>query len=191
MTSINSTGQLRVQGVVVSVAEFAKNKPGMVRQATDEQIAEHKAWEEQSQLRAEAISRYADSHPNPIVGQVLVDGKVFATVFSPGGVEMAHALPGLSDAQLSPEDRLAEIARLTKGEVRRSDFLPTLGGRYSTIPDDVAATLPKVTARPFGGPPERTGTLEQELADAFERSRINLTTEATAADDLTKIDVNA
>ncbi len=51
--------------------------------------------------------------------------------------------------------------------------------------------MPKVTARPFGGPPERTGTLERELADAFERSRINLATEVTAMDDPAKMDVNA
>ena len=195
MSSINSTSQYRVQGTVISIAEMAKSRPGMVRQATDEQIAEHKAWEEQSQLRREAVDRYAKAHPNPVVGQVLVNGEVFATVFSPGGYATAHAMPGLSEADLSPADRLAEIARAVKGEIIYSDFLPGWSGGdwsgFSTIPDDVAATLPKVTARPFGGPPERTGTLEQALADAFERSRTNLAAEATAADDLTKIDVNA
>jgi hypothetical protein len=172
MSSINSTSPYRVQGAVISVAEMAKSRPGMVRQATEAQISEGKAWEEQTRLHQEAVKRYADAHPSPIIGQVLVGGKVFATVFSPGGVEMAHALPGLSDAQLSPEDRLAEIARAVQGDIRHSDFLPTLGGRYSSIPDEVAATFPKVTARPLGGPPEMTPALEQEMQQAFERARM-------------------
>lgn len=180
MSSINSTCQYRVQGAVISIAEMAKNRPGMVRKATDEQIAEHKVWEEQSRLRAEAVEHYAKKNPNPVAGQVLVDGKLFATVFSPGGYAMAHAMAGLSEADLSPADRLAEIARAVKGEIIYSDFLPAWGGGnwngFSTIPDEVMATMPKVTARPLGGLPGKTGALERELADAFERYRTNLAT---------------
>lgn len=182
MSSINSTSPYRVQGTVVSVAEFAKNKPGMVRQATKAQINEGKAWEEQTRLRREAVNSYAKAHPNPVVGQVLVNGKVFATVFSPGGIALAHALPGMSDAQLSPEERLAEIARLTKGEIRHSDFLPDGSGGnwsgFSTIPDEVMATMPKVTARPLGGLPEMTSALEQEMQQTFERARMTRAAEA-------------
>lgn len=102
-------------------------------------------------------------------------------------------MPGLSEADLSPADRLAEIARAVKGEIIYSDFLPDWSGGdwsgFSTIPDDVAATLPKVTARPFDGPV--TPEIEREMQLAFERARISLATEATTADDLTKIDVNA
>lgn len=178
MSSINSASPYQVQGTVNSVAELAKAKscPG-IQKRTEAQINEGKAWEEQSRLHQEAVKHYADAHPNPIIGQVLVDGKVFATVFSPGGVEMAHALPGLSDAPLSPEDRLAEIARAVRGEIKLSDFLPTLGGRYSTIPDEVAATLPKVTARFGGGPTEMTLALEQEMQQAFERARMKRSAE--------------
>ena len=179
MSSINFTSPYRVQGTVNSVAELVKaqNCPG-IQKRTEAQINEGKAWEEQTRLRNEAVKRYADAHPNPIIGQVLVGGKVFATVFSPGGVEMAHALPGLSDAQLSPEDRLAEIARAVRGEIKLSDFLPTLGGRYSTIPDEVAATFPKVTARPLGGHLEMTSALEQEMQQAVERARMTRAAEA-------------
>ena len=181
MSSINSTSPFRVEAPTTPITPYKWK--GVA--ATEAQINEGKSWEEQTRLRREAVDSYAKTHPNPVVGQVLVNGEVFATVFSPGGYATAHAMPGLSEADLSPADRLAEIARAVKGEIIYSDFLPGWSGGdwsgFSTIPDEVAATLPKVTARPLG----------QVLAEAFERTRINLVTEATAADDLTKIDVNA
>lgn len=129
MSSISSTSPFRVEVPITPNTPFKWKGVS----ATEAQINEGEAWEGQTRLRREAVDSYAKAHPNPVVGQVLVDGKLFATVFSPGGVALAHALPGMSDAQLSPEDRLAEIARLTKGEIRRSDFLPDWGGGIGAV----------------------------------------------------------
>lgn len=175
MSNINSTSSLRVQGTVNSMAEFAKSRPGMVRQATEAQINEGKAWEEQMRLREEAVNRYAAAHPDKVYGQVIVDGKLFATVYDSGSAGTPYAIPGLSENGTGielAERRLAEIARAVKGKITYSDFLPPVGGPGCSIPDEVAATFPKVTARPFGGHPEMTPALEQEMQQAFERSRM-------------------
>ena len=188
MSSINSTSSLQLNGSACRLEDYAKNKgkPVVPYKMTEDQIKEGKAWEEQTRLRREAVDNYAKAHPNPVVGQVLVNGKVFATVFSPGGVALAHALPGMSDAQLSPEDRLAEIARLTKGEIRHSDFLPDWSGGdwsgFSTIPDEVMATMPKVTARGLNQMRPEEG-LAVTLSEAFERLRMQRATDAASKKD--------
>ena len=187
MSSINSTSPYRVQGPLMTLEDLAKSKPdAVIYKMTDAQIRELNAHEEQTRLRREAVDSYAKAHPNPVVGQVLVDGKVFATVFSPGGYATAHAMPGLSEADLSPADRLAEIARAVKGEIIYSDFLPDWSGGdwsgFSTIPDDVMATMPKVTARGLNQMRPEEG-LAVTLSEAFERLRMQRATDAASKDE--------
>lgn len=176
MSSINSTSSYRVQGSVNSVAELVKAKscPG-IQKRTEAQINEGKAWEEQTRLHEEAVSRYAALHPDKIYGQVMVDGKLFATVWDSGSAGTPYAIPGLSENGTGielAERRLAEIAQAVKGKITYSDFLPPIGGPSCSIPDEVAATFPKVTARFGGGSTEATPALEQEMQQAFERARM-------------------
>jgi len=166
--SVSSANQFAVQGLVTPLAEYAKTKPGMVRQMTNAQIKEHQLYQEQVRLREEAINHYAMANPDKIYGQVVVDGKLFATVYDSGSASTRYNVSMTENGK--GEDlakaRLADIARAVKGEVRYSNFLPDFGGRGSTIPDDVYATLPKVTARPFGG-------ILEELTAIADQSRLD------------------
>ncbi|WP_343724780.1 hypothetical protein [Herbaspirillum huttiense] len=77
--------------------------------------------------------QYANEHQYQTIGQVLVDGKLFAEVNDAGGYgSIQNAIPGLSDSPLSPRERVEEIAQALKGkgkvEVRYADFVPGLGG---------------------------------------------------------------
>lgn len=55
MTSISSASPYRVLGPVISVAEFAKTRPGMVIPATQAEISQEKLYHEQFQARLDAI----------------------------------------------------------------------------------------------------------------------------------------
>ena len=145
MSSVMTNPTFPVQGPVISIAEMIKNHPDMA--VSPAEIKEGKLFQEQLQQQQTAINRYIRDHPDPMTGQVVLDGKVVATVFSSGGTAIESAIAGLSQAALSPAERLAEIARLTGGEIRRTDFLPS----SSKLPDDVMVALPQITARPFGG----------------------------------------
>lgn len=166
--SIGSANQFRVQGPVISLMESAKSKPGLVRQMTEAQIKEDKLYQEQTRLREEAMTRYAMAHLDKIYGQVVVDGKLFATVYDSGSAATRSMVPMTDNG--SGEElarvRLADIARAVKGEIRYSNFLPDFGGQGCTIPDAVAATFPQVTARPFGG-------FLEELEAAADQARMD------------------
>lgn len=83
--AININSAYRITSTAASIAELAKNRPGIVVKATDEQIAELKLHDEQVQAREEANRRYAEQHPVKVYGQVVVDGELFATVYESGG----------------------------------------------------------------------------------------------------------
>jgi hypothetical protein len=83
-------------------------------------------------VRSEINLQYAYGHRYQTVGQILVDGKFFAEVNEAGGYgSIQNHVPGLSEGQLSPRERVEEIARAVKGkgnvEIRYSDFVPGLG----------------------------------------------------------------
>jgi hypothetical protein len=89
MSRIDSPPSFRVQGEVTSLGKMAKEKPGFAIAATAGQIAELTLHEEQTQAREAAAVRYADQNPDKIYAQVVVEGKVMATVY-----DCRHLLPG-------------------------------------------------------------------------------------------------
>lgn len=167
--NVSSVNQFRVQGPLISLAESIKTKPGLVRQMTETQIKEDKLYQEQTRLREEAVNRWAEEHPAKIFGQVVVDGKLFATVYDSGSAATRYRVT-MTDNGSGEElarARLADIARAVKGEVRYSNFMPDFSGPGShPMPDEVAATLPKITARPFGG-------FLEELETAADQARMD------------------
>jgi len=99
----------------------------------------------------EAISaQYASDHRYQTVGQVFVNGEIYAEVDDAGGYGFQkYALSGLSKASLDPRARLEEIARAAQDmgtvEVRYTDFAPGIGGWGGpTAPESM---LPAFTAR--------------------------------------------
>lgn len=100
--------------------------------------------------RNEVNSQYAREHQYQTMGQVLVNGKLFAEVNDAGGYGFAkNSIPGLSQASLKPQERLEEIAQAAKGqgnvEIKYSDFVPGLGGLEG--PGAPESMLPAFTAR--------------------------------------------
>ena len=169
MTSINSSGLPSVTALVEP--RYAIKATGKIMhldtstalKMTDAESNELKLWEAQTKVREEVAERYAGQHPDKVYGQVVVNGKPFATVYDSGGSETPYQMPGMpSDGSGSglAEARLAYIAKATGGKVIRSNFFPTLGGSYSSVPE---SELPRVTVR----------SLDQILQDMIMRSRID------------------
>lgn len=150
MTRIDSANPYRVQGTIISFAELAKTKPGFIIAATPEQIAELKLHEEQMQAREAATARYAAENPSNIYAQVIVDGKVFATVYDSGFTSTQYAIAGLSEdfAGLGlAKRRLGEIVKAVEGQIVYSGFQPPPGQPPSTMTEAAERALPQVTAR--------------------------------------------
>ncbi|MDD5241501.1 MAG: hypothetical protein PHG47_07255 [Sulfuricella sp.] len=162
-SSTNSHSPLRVEGPFFSFEETVKSKGGplIAVKMTEAQVNELKLREQQEKAREIANSNYAEAHQYKPIGQVLVGGKLFATVSDAGSVEMAHSLP-LSEAPLSPTDRLAEIARAVKGEIIYSNLLPTMGGGMGG-PGAPESMLPPLTARSMNE------IFDQEIRPAMEK----------------------
>lgn len=122
-------------------------KPVSLRAAfisSSSSIEEMSLRAQQEQAREEVNLAYAMAHPYLPVGQVMVDGKLFATVFDSGAFTMEQSVAGLSEASLSPAARLAEIAKAVGGSIKRSDLIPvplTMG------PGAPESMLPPLTAR--------------------------------------------
>ncbi len=125
---------------------------------------------EEMELRAkeesirEAINfQYSNEHQYKTVGQVYVDGKFYAEVDSGGGYGSIRTIPGLSQEDMSPQERMKEIASVlqSKGrvEVRHTDFGPGLGGWRG--PAAPAQMLPAYTARSMH-------EIHQEIQNLFE-----------------------
>ena len=168
MTRIDSTSSYRVQGPVISIAELAKTKPGFVIPASPEQIAELKLHEEQMQAREAAVARYAEQHPSSIYAQVIVDGKVFATVYDSGFTSTEYAIAGLSEDYAGlglAKRRLGEIVKAVDGQIVYSGFQPPPGPAPSTMSEEAERALPKVTARGLS-------QIMQDMDWALARSRM-------------------
>lgn len=167
MTRIDTASPYRVQGKVTSIAEFAKDKPGMITASTAAEVAEMKLHEQQTEARRAASDRYARENPSKIYAQVFVKGEVFATIYDSGHTGTKYAIPltengeGLDLAKT----RLAEVMKAVKGgEVRFSNFEVPPGPPPAVVPE---SALPKVTARSLS---EMIGDLDWQLA----RSRMPL-----------------
>lgn len=150
MSSIDSTKSFPVYGTVISIAELAKTKPGLIRAASAEQIAELSLYEQQVQAREAATARYAQEHPDHIYAQVVVNGEVMATVYDSGIAGTVQNIPGLKLTENGQgldlaKTRLAEIMRAIPGQVIYDHFVQPPGpAPSSNIPE---SAIPKVTAR--------------------------------------------
>jgi hypothetical protein len=163
-TGAASTGAYPVSGQVYRFSEMLKENGGnlVAVKMSDEQIAESKLHDQQLAAREQANFSYAQAHRYQPVGQVFVKGKLVATVLDSGGYETASTIPGLSEAMLSPQQRLAEIARAVKGNISYSDFAPMAGWSGPAAPE---AMLPPLTARSL------MEIFEQDIAPQMERRR--------------------
>lgn len=113
-------------------------------------LVQEMATREQEEKRREDINfRYAYEHQYKPVGQVLVNGKLFAEVDESSGYGLAHSLRGLNPNDLSPKARVEEIARALKGkgqvEIKYANFVPGFGGWSG--PSAPESALPAFTAR--------------------------------------------
>lgn len=159
----HTTVLYRVEGPVYSIEDMVKSKgrPLIAVKMTEAQINEVKLREQQEKARENVNFNYAKAHQYQPIGQVIVNGKLVATVSDAGSFESPQVIPNLSDQSLSPADRLAEIARAVKGEIIYSNFLPTMGGWMG--PSAPESALPPITARSM------SEILEQEIAPAMEK----------------------
>jgi len=160
--NLPSTSQYRVDGPVYSIEEMAKSNGGplIAIKMTEAQVNEVKLREQQEKARESISFDYAKAHQYQPVGQVIVDGKLIATVSDAGSFELAYEIPNLSKQSLNPADRLAEIARAVNGEIIHSNLLPTMGGWMG--PSAPESALPPITARSL------TEIFDQEIAPAME-----------------------
>lgn len=154
---------IQLNGPAYSLAQLAEQKglPLIAVQMTDAQRAEIKLREQQEAQREQISADYAQAHPYRPLGQVMANGEVVATVYEGGGFEMKQQMAGLSSNVLSPEQRLAEIAQLTHGQVITTHLQPTQGGIYG--PAAPESMLPPITARSF------SEIFEQEIKPALEQ----------------------
>ena len=129
---------------------------------TDAQLAEIKLHDQQVAAREQANLSYALAHQYQPVGQVLVNGRLVATVLDSGAYELSSSIRGLSEASLSPQERLAEIARAVNGKISYSDFVATGSWSGASAPE---AMLPPLTARSL------MEILEQEIAPQIGQQR--------------------
>jgi len=121
-----------------------------VYQMPEPLIKEMEVRAKEEAARNEVNSQYAREHQYQTIGQVLVNGQLFAEVNNAGGYgSVKNSIPGLSDASLKPQERLEEIAQALKGqgnvEIKYSDFVPGLGSLEG--PGAPESMLPAFTAR--------------------------------------------
>lgn len=160
--SAASTNLFRVEGQVYRLEDLAnsKGRPFFTVKMTEDQTNESQLHDQQVEARSLINASYAEAHPYKPVGQVLVDGKLFATVYDSGAYGTAYRMASLSNQVLSPTARLEEIARAAKGEVIYSNLLPDSGAGGAGAPEWM---LPPVTARSL------SEILVQEIAPAMEK----------------------
>lgn len=170
MSRIDSTPSFRVQGEVTSLGKLAKEKTGFAIPATAEQIAELTLHDEQSQVREAAAAGYADQNPDKIYAQVVVEGKIMATVYDSGFTateQSSHGLKLTEDGQglALAKSRLEEIIKAIPGKVIYSNFVPQMKAPSSDVPE---SALPKVTARGLSA-------MAQEMSWNLARARMAAT----------------
>lgn len=167
MSTINASSIYRVQGNVMKIADIAKEKPGFVIPATEEQIQELKLHDEQTRQREAAVAQYAEQHPSKMFGQVIVNGEVIATVYDSGSAETRQQIAGLkltedgSGLDLA-RTRLDEITKAVKGQVIYSNFVTRPGPASAVVSE---SALPQVTARSLN-------QMAREMDWALMRSRM-------------------
>jgi hypothetical protein len=125
----NGPRDYRIQGPVRTLTEALKDNPNaLVHRDTPEEKQAFKVMDEQ-QSRLEDAQRLPQKQEK-IVGQVVANGEVVATVFESGAAITRNSMALPDDAPAGPElakARLSAIAKAAHGSIRRSDFLPMEG----------------------------------------------------------------
>jgi hypothetical protein len=108
------------------------------------------ARREIEERRNEALNlEYAYENRHATVGQVLVNGRLFAEVNDSGGYITESAIPGLNEQLSDPRQRIKEIASKLAGrgtvEIKYQDFAPGWDGWSG--PSAPQSMLPVFTAR--------------------------------------------
>lgn len=137
----------RITGPGMSMTEALERNGGKgVIKATPEQIAEMALYDQQMQARQAAAARYVAIHPDQVYGQVVVGGKLFATVYESGSAVTPHAMRMTENGSGTAlaNARLAEIAKAAGGQVIYDHFFPTPANVGGVVPE---SALPPVTAR--------------------------------------------
>lgn len=137
----------KIEGPVVRLTDMLERNGGQgVIKATPEQIAEMALYDQQMQAREAAAARYAASHPDQVHGQVVVGGKLFATVYQSGSAVTPYAIPMTENGAGTKlaNARLADIAKAAGGQVIYDHFFPTPANPGAVVPE---SALPPVTAR--------------------------------------------
>jgi hypothetical protein len=123
----NGPRDYRIQGPVRTLSEALKDNPNVLVQMDTPQQAFKVMDEQQSRLEdAQRLPQEQDR----IVGQVVANGEVIATVFESGVAITRHSMALPNDAPAGPElakARLSAIAKSAQGSIRQSDFLPMAG----------------------------------------------------------------
>lgn len=163
VADISAVSPYRIEGPVYSLEDMVQRtgRPLIAVKMTEAQSQEIALREQQERARERINFSYAQSHQYHAVGQVVLNGDLIATVTDGGTVESPRPLPGLSEQDLSPADRLAEIARAVNGTIIHSNFLPTMGGW--TGPSAPESMLPPITARSL------SEILAQEIMPAMDK----------------------
>lgn len=130
MNSItNGPRDFRIQGPVRTLTDALKENPGvLVHMDTPEEKQAFKVMDEQ-QSRLEDAQRLPQKQEK-IVGQVVANGEVVATVFESGAAITKNSIAMPNDAPAGPElakARLGAIAKSVQGSIRQADFLPMNG----------------------------------------------------------------
>jgi hypothetical protein len=168
-----------------SVKEYRILEPGTFRgldlstgrMPTDEVIRARKELEKLERLAELAARCQLEEHPDKVYGQVVVNGKVFATVYDSGGATTERTIPGLSadGAGISlAKTRLNEIAKAVHGQIRYSNFLPHMGGSFARGVENPALEVAR----------RRVEALQHAMFEDWARTRLNLSApvESTAAE---------
>jgi hypothetical protein len=168
-------GGPRMLGRAVCAGDVMKANPDVVfsRQMTP---AEKQAAQEleKRQLLEElaAAKRQPDNDPEKIYAQVVVNGKVVATIYDSGVTESEGAIPRLTEEGhgLSlAKARLKDILQVVHGQVKYSNFLPTMAER----------SAPEIKNLALEAARSRVEALEQALQALIQdmaRTRLNLST---------------
>jgi hypothetical protein len=173
-------GGPRMLGRTVCAGDVIKANPDIVfsRQMTPaEKRAEQELEKRQLVEELAAAKRQPDNDPEKIYAQVVVNGKVVATIYDSGCVESEGSLPNLTSdgSGLSiAKARVKEITQFVHGQVKYSNFLPTMAERSAPEIKNLAVEEAR----------SRVEALEQALQALIQdmaRTRLNLSTPVESA----------
>jgi two-component sensor histidine kinase len=172
---IGLRGGSRMWGRWAIAGEVIASNPDIVfsREMTPaEKQAEQELEKRQLLEELAAAKRQPDNDPEKIYAQVVVNGKAVATIYESGVTESEGDIPGLTEEGHGlrlAKARLKDILQVVHGQVKYSNFLPTMAER--SAPD--IKNLALEAAR------SRVEALEQALQALIQdmaRTRLNLST---------------